>query len=164
MSICSKSDCLSQLSLHNELKESRISSWISSLPKWFIYEEGNGEGFRHPLSTQHLLRKQHNCSTYGQMWVIISFVYNTLSNWLAYRYPSSKPFVPHKQRHISSAKESQNHRQKQRLYQSRSGRDTRYVVYYLNDFPTPFAQRIKDRNFTLGDFKTEVFLRKGEYR
>lgn len=77
----------------------------------------------------------------------------------------SLSFVPHKQRRMSSAQESQNHRQKQQLYRSRSGRDTRYyVVYYLNDYPTPFAQRIKDRNFTLGDFKTKVFLRKGKYR
>lgn len=38
------------------------------------------------------------------------------------------------------------------------------VVYYCDDFPTPFAKRVNGRNFTLADFKTNVLMKTGKYR
>lgn len=46
----------------------------------------------------------------------------------------------------------------------RPGGNTVHVLYYMDNEQIPFTRKIPDRDITLGEFKEQIFARKGNYR
>lgn len=46
----------------------------------------------------------------------------------------------------------------------RTGGNTVHVLYYMDSEQIPFTRKIPDRDITLGEFKEQIFARKGNYR
>ena len=54
---------------------------------------------------------------------------------------------------------------KQKPYQAQDKHEEdTLIVYYRDDFPTPFAKRIISRHVSLAEFKTKVLMKTGKYR